>query len=54
MPVVSAAPPAERPMVSVFVPCTPNPTTGFFFYIAANEVIELPISAHYVRRTDRA
>ena len=32
-------------MVSVFMPCTPNPTTGFFFYIAADEVIELPITA---------
>jgi uncharacterized membrane protein len=27
------------------MPCTPNPTTGFFFYIPADEVIELPISA---------
>ena len=32
-------------MISVFMPCTPNPTTGFFFYIPADEVIELPISA---------
>jgi uncharacterized membrane protein len=32
-------------MVSVFMPCTPNPTTGFFFYIPADEVVELPISA---------
>lgn len=32
-------------MVSVFVPCTPNPTTGLFFYIPADEVVELPISA---------
>jgi uncharacterized membrane protein len=32
-------------MVSVFMPCTPNPTTGFYFYIAADEVIELPITA---------
>ena len=44
-PVVSSALPGERPMVSVFMPCTPNPTTGFFFYIAAEDVIELPISA---------
>ncbi len=27
------------------MPCTPNPTTGFFFYIPADQVIELPISA---------
>lgn len=37
--------PGDKPMVSVFMPCTPNPTTGFFFYIAAEDVIELPISA---------
>ena len=43
--VVSSALPGERPMVSVFMPCTPNPTTGFFFYIAAEDVIELPITA---------
>jgi uncharacterized membrane protein len=43
--VVSRALPGERPMVSVFMPCTPNPTTGFFFYIAAEDVLELPISA---------
>jgi uncharacterized membrane protein len=44
-PVVSSALPGEKPMISVFLPCTPNPTTGFFFYIAAEDVIELPISA---------
>ena len=44
-PVVSALLPGEKPMVSVFMPCTPNPTTGFFFYIAAEDVIDLPISA---------
>jgi uncharacterized membrane protein len=32
-------------MVSVFMPCTPNPTTGFFFYLPADDVVELPISA---------
>jgi uncharacterized membrane protein len=44
-PVVSGVLPGEKPMISVFMPCTPNPTTGFFFYIAAEDVIELPISA---------
>lgn len=29
---------------SVFLPCTPNPTTGFYFFLPAREVIELPIS----------
>ena len=43
--VVSSALPGDKPMISVFMPCTPNPTTGFFFYIAAEDVIELPISA---------
>jgi uncharacterized membrane protein len=32
-------------MISAFMPCTPNPTTGYFFYIPADQVIELPISA---------
>ncbi len=43
--VVSSVLPGDKPMISVFMPCTPNPTTGFFFYIAAEDVIELPISA---------
>ena len=43
--VVAGALPSKRPMISAFMPCTPNPTTGFFFYIPAEEVIELPISA---------
>jgi len=43
--VVAGALPSKRPMISAFMPCTPNPTTGFFFYIPADEVIELPISA---------
>jgi uncharacterized membrane protein len=30
--------------VSVFMPCTPNPTTGFFFYVKRKELIELDIS----------
>lgn len=30
--------------VAVFLPCTPNPTTGFFFYLPRKEVIELSIS----------
>jgi len=30
--------------ISVFLPCTPNPTTGFYFYMPAREVIELPVS----------
>lgn len=30
--------------VSVFMPCTPNPTTGFFFFVKRKEMIELDIS----------
>jgi uncharacterized membrane protein len=30
--------------VSVFLPCTPNPTTGFFFFIPRKDLIELDIS----------
>ena len=29
--------------VSAFLPCTPNPTTGFFFYVARSRIIELDI-----------
>jgi uncharacterized membrane protein len=30
--------------ISVFLPCVPNPTTGFYFYVPVAEVIELPIT----------
>jgi uncharacterized membrane protein len=30
--------------VSAFMPCTPNPTTGFFFYVPRRDVIDLDIS----------
>jgi uncharacterized membrane protein len=30
--------------VSAFMPCTPNPTTGFFFYVPRRDIIELDIS----------
>ena len=30
--------------MSVFLPCTPNPTTGFYFYLPASEVIEVPLT----------
>ncbi len=29
--------------ISVFMPCTPNPTTGFFFYLPRKKIIELDI-----------
>ncbi len=31
-------------LVGVFLPCAPNPTTGFFFYLPRAEVVELAIS----------
>ena len=30
--------------VGVFLPCAPNPTTGFFFYLPRADIIELAIS----------
>jgi uncharacterized membrane protein len=34
----------ETDYVSAFMPCTPNPTTGFFFYVPRRGVIELDIT----------
>jgi uncharacterized membrane protein len=34
----------ETDYVSAFMPCTPNPTTGFFFYVPKRAVIELDIT----------
>src|SRR6201982_886039 len=31
--------PSREEYVSVFLPCTPNPTTGFFFYVLRQEII---------------
>src|SRR5262245_714245 len=36
--------PRGNDYVSCFLPCTPNPTTGFFFYAPRSQVIELDIS----------
>src|SRR5262249_21700924 len=35
--------PRQEEHISVFMPCTPNPTTGFFFYVAKSDLIELDI-----------
>jgi uncharacterized membrane protein len=40
---ISARLPATE-HVSAFMPCTPNPTTGFFFYVPRRDVIELDIT----------
>src|SRR5687767_15822682 len=36
-------PPAGE-YLGVFLPCTPNPTTGFFFYLPRRDVIELAMN----------
>jgi uncharacterized membrane protein len=40
--VADALPAASH--ISVFLPCTPNPTTGFYFFLPSEEVIELPMT----------
>ena len=40
---VQAMLPSAEEHVSVFMPCTPNPTTGFFFYVPRSAIIELDI-----------
>lgn len=36
--------PAAGEYLGVFLPCTPNPTTGFFFYVPRRDVIELSMN----------
>jgi len=36
--------PGEEEHISVFLPCAPNPTTGFFFYVPKSKVIEVEMS----------
>jgi len=36
--------PGEEDYVSCFLPCSPNPTTGFFLYLKKSDVVELSIS----------
>jgi uncharacterized membrane protein len=40
---ITAHLPSQEEHASVFMPCTPNPTTGFFFYVPRREIIELDI-----------
>jgi uncharacterized membrane protein len=37
--------PGTEEHISVFLPCAPNPTTGFFFYVPRSKVIEIDMSA---------
>ena len=36
--------PGKEEHMSVFLPCSPNPTTGFFFYVPKSKVIEVEMS----------
>src|SRR5215475_5026993 len=36
--------PAQEEHISVFLPCAPNPTTGFFFYVPKSKIIEVEMS----------
>ncbi|HEU5017721.1 MAG TPA: DUF502 domain-containing protein [Pseudolabrys sp.] len=42
--IASKLPAAESDYVSVFLACTPNPTTGFFFFVQRKDLIELDLS----------
>jgi uncharacterized membrane protein len=37
--------PGQDEHISVFLPCAPNPTTGFFFYVPKSKIIEVEMSA---------
>ncbi|QXX74436.1 DUF502 domain-containing protein [Methylovirgula sp. HY1] len=41
---ISASLPLPEDHLSVFLPCTPNPTTGFYFFLPARDVIEVALS----------
>ena len=41
---IAARLPGEEEHISVFLPCAPNPTTGFFFYVPRSKVIEVEMS----------
>jgi uncharacterized membrane protein len=42
---VSACLPGEEEHVAVFLPCAPNPTTGFFFYVPKSKIVEVDMTA---------
>lgn len=41
---IAARLPGTDDYISVFLPCAPNPTTGFFFYVRRAEVVEIQTS----------
>ena len=42
---IAARLPGNEEYISVFLPCAPNPTTGFFFYLPKSAIIEVDMSA---------
>ena len=36
--------PGQEDHISVFLPCAPNPTTGFFFYVPKSKIIEIDMT----------
>jgi uncharacterized membrane protein len=42
---VASSLPGDDEHISVFLPCAPNPTTGFFFYVPRSKIIEVEMSA---------
>src|SRR6201987_2215241 len=42
---LAASLPGDEEHISVFLPCAPNPTTGFFFYVPRSKIIEVEMNA---------
>ncbi|MBC7584690.1 DUF502 domain-containing protein [Tardiphaga sp. vice352] len=42
---ISNSLPGQDEYISVFLPCAPNPTTGFFFYVPKSKIIDIDMSA---------
>jgi len=42
---ISHSLPGKEDYISVFLPCAPNPTTGFFFYLPKSQIIEIDMNA---------
>ena len=44
-PEVATRLPGQEEFISVFLPCAPNPTTGFFFYVPKSKIIDIDMNA---------
>jgi uncharacterized membrane protein len=42
---ISASLPGREEYIAVFLPCAPNPTTGFFFYVPKSKIIDIDMTA---------